>query len=165
MPRFQFLNGCFLAAAMGLLTSQASAVEDLNDVLKETKWSGLIGTWVDEATQGRGLTIRAAWKIKNHVIEFTQKEPQKETVSLICLQAKTGKIVQMGAASDGSSFLAEWTTKSTGEAVVGIGFMAPDGSEGVLNIRQKIDGNDKMVITIELPQPITINMVRAANKK
>ena len=165
MPRFKLSICYFLAGAIGLTATSASAVEDLNDVLKATKWSGLIGTWVDEASQGQGLTIHAAWKIKNHVVEFTQKEPQKETVSLICLQSKTGKIVQMGAASDGSSFLAEWTTKSTGEAVVGVGFMAPDGSEGVLKIRQKLVGNDKMVITIELPQPITINMVRAANKK
>ncbi len=165
MRRFNLFNYCLLSAAIGFTTSNASAIEDLNDVLKDSNWSGFIGTWVDEATQGRSLTMKVVWKIKNRVIEVTQKEGPKETVSLIGLNAKTGKIFQMGASSDGSSFLSEWDIKTTGEAVIGIGFTAPDGSEGLLSIRQKLVGKDQMVITIELPQPITIRMLRSKTTK
>ena len=164
MPHCKFLNACFLAAAIGLLASQASAIEDLNDVLRETKWNRILGTWVDEETRGAGLKLEYVWKIKNHVIEETRTEKAIKGVSLIGLNAKTGKIFQMGADSDGGSYLSEWTTKTNGDAVIGVAFTSPDGQDGLLSLRQKLVGNDTMVITIELPEPITIKMIRDKRK-
>ncbi len=164
MPRCKFLNACFLAAAIGLLASQASAIEDLNDVLRDTKWNRIIGTWVDEGTKGAGLKLEYVWKIKNHVIEQTRTEGTKKEVSLIGLNAKTGKIFQVGADSSGGSYLSEWTTKTNGDAIIGIGFTSPDGQNGALSIRQRLEGNDAMVITVELPEPIVIKMVRDKSK-
>ena len=164
MQSLKFLTCCTLYLTLLLAGSHASAVEDLSDVLRESKWSGIIGTWVDADSNGAAIKTTYAWKIKNRVIEVTQKEGQKETVSLMGVNAKTGKVFQMGADSDGGSFLGEWKMESNGDAVLGLGFTAPDGSEGLLNIRQKMEGKDAIMITIELPQPITFKMIRSKAK-
>ena len=165
MPRVKWVTCCTLFGIFMLAGSHASAVEDLSDLLRESKWSGIIGTWVDADSNGAAIKTTYAWKIKKRVIEVTSKEGQKETVSLMGVNAKTGKVFQMGADSDGGSFLGEWKMESNGDAVLGIGFTAPDGNEGLLNIRQKMEGKDALLITIELPQPITFKMIRSKAKK
>ena len=164
MLKTKFTPVFTLFIALLVTSSNLSAVEDLNDALRDSKWNGIIGTWVDADSNGAAIKTTYAWKIKNRVIEVTSKEGQKETVSLMGVNAKTGKVFQMGADSDGGSFLGEWKMESNGDAVLGIGFTAPDGSEGLLNIRQKMVSQDAMMITIELPQPITFKMIRSKAK-
>ena len=164
MQSLKFLTCCTLYLTLLLAGSHASAVEDLSDILRESKWSGIIGTWVDPDSNGAAIKTTYAWKIKNRVIEVTQKEGQKETVSLMGVNAKTGKAFQMGADSDGGSFLGEWNMEKNGDAVLGIGFTGPDGSEGTFSMRHRMENKDTMLVTIELPQPITFKMIRSKAK-
>ncbi len=80
------------------------------------------------------------------------------------VNAKTGKIFLMGADSDGGSYLGEWNVDNNEDAVLGIGFTSPDGQEGLLSIRHQMENKDTMLVTVELPQPITFKMIRSKAK-
>ncbi len=144
--------------------SLASANDNLKEILRESNWDGIIGTWVDRDSQGAAIKTTYSWKLKDRVIEVVTKEAGKESVALIGVNAKTNEVFQMGVASDGSSSLGSWNFKKDGMAVLGMAYTAGDGSEGALEIRLHLDDKDSMTITIVLPQPIEIEMVRADKK-
>ena len=164
MQIFKIKNLLVCASLCIIMPSFASANENLKDMLRKSKWDGIIGTWVDRASNGDAFETTYAWKIKDRVIEVVTKEAGKESVALIGVNAKTNEVFQMGAASDGSSSLGNWKFKDDGTAVLGMVFTAGDGSEGALEIRLHLDDKDAMTITIVLPQPIEIEMVRVAKK-
>ncbi|MDG2013375.1 MAG: hypothetical protein P8J33_07715 [Pirellulaceae bacterium] len=144
--------------------SLASANDNLKEILRESNWDGIIGTWVDRDSQGAAIKTTYSWKLKDRVIEVVTKEAGKESVALIGVNAKTNEVFQMGVASDGSSSLGSWNFKKDGMAVLGMAYTAGDGSEGSLEIRLHLDDKDSMTITIVLPQPIEIEMVRVDKK-
>ena len=144
--------------------SLASANDNLKEILRESNWDGIIGTWVDRDSQGAAIKTTYSWKLKDRVIEVVTKEAGKESVALIGVNAKTNEVFQMGVASDGSSSLGSWNFKKDGMAVLGMAYTAGDGSEGALEIRLHLDDKDSMTITIVLPQPIEIEMVRVDKK-
>ena len=43
-------------------------------------------------------------------------------------------------------------------------FTSGDGQQGALRIRHLLEGNDKMKVTIELPQPVTITLIRSRHQ-
>lgn len=157
-------NLLFCVSLCIILPSITSANDNLRDILRKSKWDGIIGTWVDQASNGDALETTYAWKIKDRVIEVVTKEAGKESVALIGVNAKTHEVFQMGAASDGSSSLGNWKFKDDSTAVLGMVFTAGDGSEGALEIRLYLEDKDSMTVTIVLPQPIEIEMVRVAKK-
>ena len=63
-----------LAGVMTLAASRAPAAEKLGDILRESKWDGIIGTWVGADTKGATLNTTYAWKIKDRVVEITTKQ-------------------------------------------------------------------------------------------
>ena len=133
----------------------------LSDILRRNKWDRLIGTWVDADSKGAGLKTTYAWKLKDRVLEVTSKEPQKESVSLMSVNAKSGDVFQVGGDDQGTSFLGGWRFEEKGDAVLAITYTSGDGQEGTLSIRYHFQDNDTLILTLELPQPITIRMIRA----
>lgn len=136
------------------------AAEKLSDILRKSKWDGVIGTWVDTDTQGNRSKVTYAWKIRDRVIEITTKEESRESVALVGVNAKSGEIVHMGADSNGASFLGKWELKDNGDAVLGLAFTDGDGRPGALSIRHRLEGSDAMNVTLELPQPLSFRMNR-----
>ncbi len=164
MQIFETKNLLFCVSLCIILPSITSANDNLRDLLRKSKWDGIIGTWVDQASNGGVLETTYAWKIKDRVIEVVTKEAEKESVALIGVNAKTHDVFQMGATSDGSSSQGNWKFKDDGTAVLGMVFTAGDGSEGALEIRPYLEDKDSMTVTIVLPQPIEIEMVRVGKK-
>ena len=146
--------------AVSLCTSQATAAETLMDKLKEAGWDGVIGTWVDEATGGKGYTITYAWKIQDRVIEVATKSPDNETVALMGVNAKNGQVFHMGADKQGASSLGEWKVDVDGSAVLNLVFTGGDGAQGTLQMRHKLVGKDKMEVTVQLAQPLRFTLIR-----
>ena len=135
--------------------------EKLGDILRESRWDQIIGTWVDAGTQGAAVKTTYAWKIKDMVLEVTSKEGQNESVALMGVNGKTGEVFHMGGDSQGTTFLGKWVFEGNGDAVLELVFTSGDGQEGALSVRQHLEGNDTLIVTVELLQPITVKMIRA----
>ncbi len=144
-----------------LLTANTMAAEKLSDLLHQSKWEGIIGTWVDANSMGSAVKTTYAWKIEDRVIEVTTKQKDKEDVGLIGVNAKTDEVFFMGASSDGTSSLGKWEIDGNGDAVLGVLFTTGEGEQGGLSIRHHLEDKDTMTVTIELPDPIEFKMVRA----
>ncbi|MCP4464219.1 MAG: hypothetical protein GY819_15615 [Planctomycetaceae bacterium] len=110
MQIFKTKNLLFCVSLCIILPSITSANDNLRDLLRKSKWDGIIGTSVDQASNGDAPETTYAWKIKDRVIEVVTKEAEKESVALIGVNAKTHDVFQMGATSDGSSSLGNWRT-------------------------------------------------------
>ena len=140
--------------------ASAAAQETLQEILQEQKWEKIIGTWVDEGTKGQAIETTYAWKIKDRVIEVVTKEGKNTEVALMGVNAKTGDVFHMGAKSDGSSSLGTWKFSKTGDATLGVAFTDGNGEQGGIELRFEWLDDNAMTITIGLPKPIEIEMVR-----
>lgn len=166
---------CGIVAAMLTIGGIAcAAAETLGDVLRESGWDRIIGTWVDAETKGARNKTTYAWRFKDRVIEITSWDSwdgEKESVSLIGLNPRTGDVFNLSADSQGASSLGRWTVGKDGEAILDLMFVSGEGQEGILRIRQAFKDNDTLIVTIDLPEPIVFEMVRvkksqsAANAK
>ena len=166
---------CGIVAAMLTVGGIAcAAAENLGDVLRESGWDRIIGTWVDAKTKGAKNKTTYAWRFKDRVIEITNWDNwdgEKESVSLIGLNPRTGDVFNVSADSQGASSLGRWTIGKEGEAILDLMFVSGEGQEGLLRIRQAFKDNDTLIVTIDLPEPIVFEMVRvktsqsAANAK
>jgi YVTN family beta-propeller protein len=132
----------------------------LGDILRRSKWDRLIGTWVDADTMGSALKTTYAWKLRDRTIEVTNAEGQKKSIALMAVNAKTGEVFQIGADNQGATFLGRWKLEEKGDAVFEAGYTSGDGQEGTLNVRLHLEDNNTLILTVQLPQPITIRMIR-----
>jgi hypothetical protein len=148
------------AAVVTLAAAPSAAAEKLGDILRETRWDRIIGTWVDADTGGAKIRTTYAWKLKNTVVEITSKEGDKETVALMGVNAKTGEVYTLAAHNRGGTSLGKWKFEA-GDAVLEMVFVTGEGQEGGLRIRHHLENNDMLIVTIELPQPITLKLIRA----
>ena len=155
---------CGIVAAMLTIGGIACATaENLGDVLRESDWDRIIGTWVDAETKGARNKTTYAWRFKDRVIEIASWDSwdgEKESVSLIGLNPKTGDVFNLSADSQGASSLGRWTVGKEGEAILDLMFVSGEGQEGFLRIRQAFKDNDTLIVTIDLPEPIVFEMVR-----
>ncbi len=153
---------CILAVSLLYTTSMRSAAaETLGEILEKSSWSKIIGTWVDQDTKGDTVKTTYAWKIKDRVIEVTTQQGEVESVGLIGVNGKTGDVFYMGADSTGSSSIGQWTVEDNGDAVLGMLYTSGDGQEGSMNIRHHREDNDTMTVTVELPNPVVIKLIRS----
>ena len=153
---------CLAAFAVMLTVVGASSAdaENLGDVLRESGYDRLIGTWLDKDTKGAAIKTTYAWRFENRVVEATAKTSERETVALMGLNAKTGDIYHMGADNQGGGSIGKWVLKD-GDAILELGFVTGEGQEGVLRIRHHFEDDDTLAVTIEGPKAIIITMVRA----
>ena len=147
------------------VSSQAPAAEKLSDILREHNWDGIIGTWVDADTNGKAYTASYVWRIKDRVIEVATKDKEMTTIGLMGVNAKTGEVFYMGADSTGGSSLGKWEVADNGDAVLGLVFTGGDGEQGTVGVRYQQQNTDTVIMTIELPEPIKIKLIRAKPKK
>ncbi len=96
-----------LAAILFMLGGVTSYAETLGDVLKESKWDGIIGTWVDPKTKGQNRKVTYAWKVKDHAILVTGTAFGTNSVAIMGRNAKDGTVFHAGTDSKGTSVLGE----------------------------------------------------------
>ena len=150
-----------LAAILFMLGGVTSYAETLGDVLKESKWDGIIGTWVDPETKGQNKKVTYSWKVKDHAILVTGTAFGTNSVAIMGRSAKDGTVFHAGAGSKGTSVLGKWDFKD-GEAILGLGFVSGEGVEGVMQIRYTMKDKNTVVVSVEglTPTPIVYTMVK-----
>lgn len=148
-----------MLALLSLADNSARAAESLGDTLRKCGWEHIIGTWVDAETKGSKITTTYAWKYQDRVIQITTREGDKESVAIMNRNPNTGKVTTASADNQGGGSIGEWSLED-GDAVLGIAFVTGAGEEGVLRFRHHLDDKDTLLVTVELPEPITLKMVR-----
>ncbi len=141
---------------------EADDHRNLGEVLRDSGWNRLIGIWVDADTNGAKIKSTYSWRFKDRVVEITTRDTEKESVSLMGRNPKSGEIFHMSAGSAGDSSIGKWRFEKI-EAILSLLFVTGNGQEGALQIRHKLQGNDTMFITVDLPEPITFKMIRVKN--
>jgi len=150
-----------LTAILFMLGGATSHAKTLGDTLRESKWDGLIGTWVDPETKGRNKKIAYAWKVKDHAILATSAALGTNSVAIMGRNAKDGTVFHVGADDKETSVLGKWDFKSD-VAVLELGFVTGEGVEGVMKIRYTKKDDNTLVVSIEglTPQPIVYTLVK-----
>ena len=150
-----------LTAILFMLGGATSHAKTLGDTLRESKWDGLIGTWVDPETKGRNKKIAYAWKVKDHAILATSAALGTNSVAIMGRNAKDGTVFHVGADDKETSVLGKWVFKD-GEAILELAFVTGDGVEGVMKIRYTKKDDNTLVVSIEdlTPQPIVYTLVK-----
>ena len=150
-----------LTAILFMLAGATSHAKTLGDTLRESKWDGLIGTWVDPETKGRNKKIAYAWKVKDHAILATSAALGTNSVAIMGRNAKDGTVFHVGADDKETSVLGKWDFKSD-VAVLELGFVTGEGVEGVMKIRYTKKDDNTLVVSIEglTPQPIVYTLVK-----
>ena len=150
-----------LAAILFMLGGATSHAETLADILKESKWDGIIGTWVDPETKGQKKKIAYAWKVKDHAILANGLASGTNSVAIIGRNAKDGSVFHSGTDSKGTSVLGKWDFKDR-DAILGLGFVSGEGVEGVMQIRYTKKDENTLVVSLEglTPRPIVYSLVK-----
>ena len=150
-----------LTAILFMLGGATSYAKTLGDTLRESKWDGIIGTWVDPETKGQNKKVAYAWKVKGHAILATGTAFGTNSVAIMGRNAKDATVFHVGADDKGTSVLGKWTFKD-GEAILELGFVTGDGVEGVMQIRYTKKDENTLIVNVEGlgPQPIVYTMVQ-----
>lgn len=154
--------GCVIfTSAFSPAAREVNAAEKLSDILREHDWDGIVGTWGDAETGGESFSVSYVWKIEDRVIEVTTKYEDRESVALMGVNAMSGEVFHMGADSGGGSSLGKWEVDDNGDAILGLLFTGGNGEQGAMSIRHHRVDDNTLVVTIELPEPITVRLIRA----
>ena len=150
-----------LAAILVMLGGVTSYAETLGDVLKESKWDGIIGTWVDPETKGQNAKSTYAWQLKDHAILATGSFFGTNSVAIMGRSAKDGTVFHVGADSKGASILGNWELKE-GVAILKLGFVSGEGVEGAMQVRYTKKDENTLIVSVEglTPEPIVYSMVK-----
>jgi hypothetical protein len=151
-----------LTVILFMFCGGVSHAKTLGDALRESKWEGIIGTWVDPETKGQNKKITYAWKVKDHAILATGAGSGTNSVAIMGRNAKDGTVYHVGADHKGTSVLGKWVFKS-GVAVLELGFVTGEGVEGVMKIRYVKKDENSLTVSLEglSPQPIVYSLVKA----
>lgn len=133
----------------------------LGDVMREARVDRLIGTWVDATNHGAGLKQTFRWAIQDRVIEFTSKDPNNESIALIALHPQSGNVQHTGGDRDGATFQGVWDVTPEGDARLQLRFVNARLEQGTITIRYHFEQDDALTLTVELPQPIQVQMIRS----
>ncbi|MBT3638506.1 MAG: hypothetical protein HN531_16360 [Opitutae bacterium] len=158
-----------LMAILFMLGGATSYAKNLGDTLRESKWDGIIGTWVDPESKGRNNKVSYAWKVKDHAILATGTAFGTNSVAIMGRNAKDGTVFHVGADDKGTSVLGKWTFKN-GTAVLELGFVTGEGVEGFMKIRYAKKDDNTLTVSLEglSPQPVLYSLVKvktASNPK
>ena len=148
-----------LAAVFTLGSTPAFAYDNLGNVLRESGWDRIIGTWVDATTRGAKSRSTYSWRFKNQVIETTSQEGRKKSLSLMGHKPKKGEVFHVSVDDQGGSSIGRWTFEQD-EATLELLYTTGTGDEGALQIRLRFEDDDTMIVIVDLPEPIVIRMIR-----
>ena len=148
-----------LAAVLTLGSTSAFASDNLGNVLRESGWDRIIGTWVDAKTRGAKSRSTYSWRFKNQVIETTSQDGHKKSFSLMGHNPKKGEVFHVSVDDQGGSSIGRWTFEED-EATLGLFFVTGTGDEGALKIQMRFEDDDTMIVIVDLPEPIVIKWIR-----
>jgi hypothetical protein len=141
-----------------------SAESNLGEILRQSRCDGIVGTWVDEETNGKAVTTNYKWRFKDRVLEIATELKELKTVAWMGRNSQTGDVFHLGADNQGGSSIGNWRF-ADGEATLEVAFVTGEGQEAGMIIRHRLKDENTMVVGIEAEETITFTMVRTKKQK
>ena len=138
-----------LTIAFALLTVSFSArAENLAEILEQAELGALIGTWVDEDSNGEAISITYAWRVPSHALGMSVKTADRNTEALIAVDPKSGEVVHHSVDSKGGMGRGKWAEED-GVATLTLQLVNDEQEEMTLKITHAIIDNKKLVIGLK----------------
>lgn len=144
----------------GLAADHHSKV--LGDMLRESGWDRLMGTWVDKETNGQRAKLTYAWAVPERVIEL-RVSGDNPSVALIGIDAMDGDIFHVGGDSQGNTFRGTYSARDDGAAVLSLELHTASGDQVPLKLEQELAGDDAFRLTVDLPDRVVMDFIRSVD--
>ena len=141
----------------------SSAEKNLGEILRESRFDRICGTWVDTETKGESVTTSFRWRFEDRVLEVTSELRELKTVALVGQNAQTGEVFHLGADNQGGSSIGNWRFEK-GQATLEVAFVTGEGREGGVIIQYRLKDENTMIVSIEAEKLVTITLVRKTEK-
>ena len=88
-------------SAMFLISGASSRAENLAEILESAGLGTLIGTWVDQDTNGQAISLTYTWRIEDRVLGLSIKVPGDNSEGLIAVDPESGEVMHVSADENG----------------------------------------------------------------
>ena len=153
-----------LVALFSIFSFTAAKAENLADILEASELGALLGTWVDEDSNGDAITVTYAWRLKGHALGMSVKTANRSSEALIAVDPKSGNVVHVSADDKGGIGHGTWGEED-GVATLTLKVVDAEKKERNLKITHKIIDNKKLVVgfkSADTDEGAEITLVRKA---
>jgi hypothetical protein len=132
-------------ASLLVLSTVSGRAENLGELLEQVGLGAIVGTWVDEDTQGENATVTYAWRIQNHALALSVKSQNGQSEALIGIDPASKEVLHVGIDEQGRLTKGKWSERD-GLAVLDLVRIDGNGEELKLQLTHKIIDNKQLVI-------------------
>jgi hypothetical protein len=132
---------------MVLLSGTSSRAENLAEILESGGLGTLIGTWVDQDTNGQALSLTYTWRIKDRVLGLSIKMPGDSSEALIAVDPESGEVMHVSADENGGVGMGQWAEEN-GVAMLTLKTVDSDKKEETVKVSHQIE-NDKLNVGLK----------------
>lgn len=150
--------------SFSLLASSALRAENLAEKLEQAELGSLIGTWVDQDSNGDQVSVTYAWRVKDHALGMSVKTPNRTSEALIGVNPKTGEVMHVSIDNKGGAGMGKWGQEN-GVVTLTLKIVDSEAKETSLKVTHKIVDNKHLVIGMknaETDEGGEITLVRKA---
>lgn len=148
-----------LTITFAVFQPSAANAETLGDMLRESGWDRILGTWVDADSDGTMFQLTYAWKFQDTLIEVSSQGPSRKSTGLIGRHPKTGAVHSVGADDKGGGSIGTWGTEGD-DAVLDMSYVTAEGEEGSVQVRYHLEDDDTLLVSFGQEQTTKIKMKR-----
>ena len=134
-------------SSMFLLSGTSSRAENLAEILESAGLGTLIGTWVDQDTNGQAISLTYTWRIKDRVLGLSIKAPGDDSEGLIAVDPESGEVMQVSADENGGVGMGQWTEEN-GVATLILKTVDSDKKEETVKVSHRIE-NDQLIVGLQ----------------
>jgi len=137
-----------ILSSLLLCVTVSVRAENLGEILERAELGALVGTWVDEDSNGEAISLTYAWRIENYVLALSVKRPNNNSEAMIAVDPKTGEVVHVTANEKGGMGRGKWVEEN-GVATLILKVANAEKEEMALKITHRIVDNKQLVVGIK----------------
>ncbi len=134
-------------SSMVLLSGTSSRAENLAEILESGGLGTLIGTWVDQDTNGQALSLTYTWRIKDRVLGLSIKMSGDSSEALIAVDPESGEVMHVSADENGGVGMGQWAEEN-GVAMLTLKTVDSDEKKETVKVSHQIE-NDKLNVGLK----------------
>ena len=137
----------FVLSTVFLISGTSSRAENLSEILESAGLGTLIGTWVDQDTNGQAISLTYTWRIKDRVLGLSIKMPGDNSEGLIAVDPESGEVIHVSADENGGVGRGQWAEES-GVATLTLKTVDSDKTEETVKVSHQIE-NGKLIVGLK----------------